>query len=153
MQKIHGSAGAFQNLTSDIQYYIVYAKCNNAFTDPSMTSGIDILVTNDISDVSQKNFEILLQSVALRAMPVMMNNPTPVANLANEGAPSLSGEGYIWKFACEFPEAFTNYGPNGTLGNVGLLIDELHGVVLFNGVVLKTVGSDKNIEFVKTNLL
>ncbi|QCG76115.1 hypothetical protein Cassandra_0031 [Pseudomonas phage Cassandra] len=152
-QKIHGTSSAQQNLTADVPYFIVYAQSDKAYTDPENAEGINILVTNNIHDISQKNFEILLQSIGLRAMPVIMNNPVPVANLAAYGAPTLIGEGFVWKFACEMPEVFTNYNPYGTPGTTGLLVDELDGIILPSGTIIRTYGSGLNIEFVRSSLL
>lgn len=151
--KVHGVSSAHQNLTSDMQYYVVYAKSDYAYTNPDNATGINIRITENINDPCQKNFEILLQSIGLRAMPVIMNNPEAVISLSAAGAPTLTGEGYVWKFACEFAEAFTNYKNYGTPGPTGLLIDELDGIILPTGAVIKTYGTGLNIEFKRMSVL
>lgn len=164
--RINGAASAQQNLSGSLQYYIVYASSPNAFSDPDanpppaeeLTRLLNILVTGDIQDQSQKNFEILFQSVALRAVPVIMNDPIAVADLSVEGAPTLTGEGFVYKFSVERLSVFENFGPNGTVGPVGLLVDELDGVVLDSGVRVTTVdgspsGFAKNIEFARVDEL
>lgn len=159
-QRINGAAIGQQSLSGSLQYYVVYAASDNAVSDPNanpppaeeLIRGVNILTTGDITDQSQKNFEILLQSIGLRATPIIMNDPEPVADLSAEGATSLTGEGYIYKFAVERTFAFENFGPGGTVSDVGLLVDELDGVVLPSGVRITTVdgspsGFAKNIEF------
>lgn len=157
--KIHGTASAMQNLTADLQYYVCYASSPGAFTDPNpnpppaeeLTRLVNIEVTNQIFDQSQKNFEILLMSIGMRAMPVILADPTPVLDLSLYTL-ELSGEGFMWKFAVERGVQFYNFTPYGTAGPVGLLIDDLDGVIIASGVRLTTVtgspsGWAKNIAF------
>jgi hypothetical protein len=165
-ERINGAVTAHQNLTGSLQYYIVFVSSPGAFSDPNpnpdeideIARGVNIQATGDVSDQSQKNFEILFQSVALRAVPVIMNDPIAVSDLSAEGAPTLTGEGFIYKFSVERLYVFENSGPNGTIGPVGLLIDELDGVVLDSGVRVTTVdgslsGFSKNIEFIRVDEL
>jgi hypothetical protein len=95
-------------------------------------------VTANPLDESQKNFEMLLMSIGLRAMPVILSNPTPVLQLADYTT-ELTGEGFVWKFAVERGVQFFNFTPYGTPGPVGLLIDELDGIILSSGVRVTTV--------------
>jgi hypothetical protein len=53
--------------------------------------------------------------------------------------PELSGEGFIWKFAVERGVQFYNFTPYGVPGPVGLLIDDLNGIILPSGVRITTV--------------
>lgn len=149
MQKIHGSASAHQVLTSNIEYYTVFCSAANAVSNPSNVSGVNIKVTRNLSDISQRNFEVLLQSVGLRSMPVIMNDPAATADLDLMGAPTLTGEGYVWKFAVDMTGVFQNDGPSGTISDVGFLVDEIHGIVLPSGVTIRTKVSGINMEFVK----
>jgi hypothetical protein len=157
--KIHGAASAMQNLTADLQYYICFASSPGAFSDPNpnpppsqeLTRLINILVTGQPLDESQKNFEVLLMSIGLRAMPVVLQDPIAVEQLADYTL-ELSGEGFIWKFAVERGVQFYNFTPYGTPGPVGLLIDDLDGVILPSGVRVTTVtgsptGWAQNISF------
>lgn len=143
----------FENVSSNIQFYTVFAKSPGAYSDPENATCVNILMTGNYTDESQKNFEILLQSIGLRAMPVMMNKPCPYEKLQTMGAPNIFGEGFIWKFSVEMPYVFENFTGKGTPGPVGLLIDELNGVVLHNGTILRTKGQGTNIEFVRRELL
>ncbi|MGL6138617.1 MAG: hypothetical protein ACRC2M_15085, partial [Planktothrix sp.] len=99
---------------------------------------VNIQVTGEPLDQSQKNFEVFLMSIGLRAMPVILSNPVPVLELADYTL-ELSGEGFIWKFAVERGVQFQNFTPFGTPGPVGLLVDDLDGVVIPSGVRITTI--------------
>ncbi len=158
-QRIHGAATSMQNLTADLQYYVCYASSPGAFTDPNpnppvsqeLARLLNIQVTGNPLDESQKNFEVLLMSIGLRAMPVVLSNPQPVFQLQDYTL-ELTGEGFIWKFAVERGVQFYNFTPYGQPGPVGLLVDDLDGVIIPSGVRVTTVtGSPtawaKNIAF------
>lgn len=128
-----GAMGSIEVLTGNIEFFTLY-------------TSLDIAVTGDYTDNSQKDFESVVQVIGLRAMPTVMNNPVFLNGvgsnvLENYGAPSLTGAGYIFKFATETPGAHT----------VQTLIDELDGVVLNSGVV--STKTSKNMEFTKQDLL
>lgn len=158
-QQIHGAASSMQNLTADLQYYVCYASSPGSLTDPNPNPPpaqeiprlVNIQVTGNTLDESQKNFEVLLMSIGLRAMPVVLSDPYPVLELADY-TPELSGEGFIWKFAVERGVQFYNFTPYGTPGPVGLLVDDLDGVIIPSGVRITTVtgsptGWAQNIAF------
>ncbi len=155
----NAAASSMQNLTADLQFYICYASSPGAFTDPNpnppsdqeISRLLNIQVTGNPLDESQKNFEVLLMSIALRAMPTVLSNPVPVLQLADYTL-DLSGEGFLWKFAVERGVQFYNFTPYGTPGPVGLLIDDLDGVIIPSGVRVTTVqgsptGWAQNISF------
>ena len=157
--KIHGSATAMQNLTADLQHYVCYASSPGAFTDPNPNPPpnqeimrlLNIQVTGTPLDESQKNFEVLLMSIGLRAMPVILADPIAVFQLADYTR-ELTGEGYIWKFSVERGVQFYNFTPYGNPGPVGLLVNDLDGVILPSGVRVTTItgsptGWAKNIAF------
>lgn len=157
--KIHGAATSMQNLTGDLQFYVCYASSPLCYSDPNpnpptsqeLTRLVNILVTGNTLDVSQKNFEVFLLSIGLRAMPVVLSDPLPVQELANYTT-ELSGEGFVWKFAVERGVQFYNFTPYGTPGPVGLLIDDLDGIILPSNVRITTVtgspsGWSKNVVF------
>lgn len=159
--RIHGAASSMQNLTADLQYYVCYASSPGCFTDPNpnppqseeIARLVNIQVTGETLDKSQKNFEVFLMSIGLRAMPVVLSDPTAVLQLADYTL-ELSGEGFIWKFAVERGVQFFNFTPFGTPGPVGLLIDDLNGVILPSGVRITTVtgspsGWAKNVSFTR----
>ena len=165
VQRIHGAATAMQNLSSDLALYVVYASSPLCFTSPSpnpppseeLIRLVNIQVTGNPLDQSQKNFEVLLMSIGLRAMPVVLTDPIAVIELADYTT-ELAGEGFVWKFAVERDVMFFNFTPYGTPGPVGLLVDDLNGVILPSGVRVTTVrgspsGWDKNIAFTRMNTI
>ena len=160
-KQIHGAATAMQNLSADLQYYVCYASSPGAFTNPNpnpppnqeLARLVNIQVTGSPLDQSQKNFEVFLMSIGLRAMPVVLSNPAPVMDLS-EYTLELGGEGFVWKFAVERGVQFYNFTPYGTPGPVGLLVDDLDGVILPSGVRITTVtgspsGWGKNVAFTR----
>ena len=129
----NGAMGSIEVLTGNIEFFTLFTK-------------LDIRVTGDYADASQKDFESVVQVIGLRAMPAVMNNPVYLNGigqnvLENYGASTLTGTGYIFKFATEAPGAHT----------VQTLIDELDGIVL-NAGILDTKDS-VNTEFTKQDLL
>lgn len=140
--KTRGSAKAFQALSGNLESYVVYCKSDDAFTSPETATGVNVRTTGNIQDVSQKNFEILIQTIGLRASPVILSEPAAVEELADEGAEEIDGEGFVWSFTTERADHFV-------LGAdpVGLLKEELGGIVLQNGAVVHSAGVDQNIEF------
>jgi hypothetical protein len=143
-----GSAKTQQSLSGSLEVYQVWCSSPNAFTDPNNASGINIRTTGDVRDPTQKNFELLVQGVALRALPVILQEPTATADLAASGSQSLTGEGFVWCFGTERAEQF-----GGEDDPTKLLREEMDGLVLNTGVVLRTSGGQQNIEFNKKSTL
>lgn len=137
-----GSAGRLQAVTGSLETYVVWCSSPDSFSDPDNATGINIQITGDVRDASQKNFEILIQSISLRANPIILQEPVAVEELGDEGAETLTGEGFIWSFTTERDEAFKASG-----NPVALLIEELDGIVLPTGAIVHTSGIDQNIEF------
>lgn len=129
-------AGAMNNqevVTGNIEFYTLY-------------TSLDITRTGDYTDNTQKDFESVVQVIGLRAMPVIMNNPVQLNGVGNNvlenyGAPSMTGAGFIFKFAFERESVHT----------IDTLKDELNGIVL-NGGTIDTKNSI-NMEFTKQDLL
>jgi hypothetical protein len=129
-------SGAMDNqevLSGNIEFY-------------SLFTTIDITRTGDFSDNTQKDFESIVQVIALRAMPVVMNNPVELSGvgdliLEGYGAPTLTGAGWIFKFAFEREGVHT----------IDTLKDELNGIVLNGGTI--DTKSSVNMEFSKQDLL
>ena len=137
----------FNVASSPLQYYTVYVKASGEDDD------VNISVTGNYRDLRQKNFELLIQSIGLRAMPDAIDVPLMVgkledASLAAPAAPTLSGMGYVWNFGVESIDVFEK-NEKGTIGPVGHLIDDLNGIILPTGVKLVTAGDDLNIEFIR----
>ena len=128
-----GAMGSSEVVSGNIEFYTLFTT-------------MDISRTGDYSDNTQKDFESIVQVIGLRAQPVVMNNPVQVNGvgqnlLENYGAPSLTGAGWIFKFAFEREGVHT----------IDTLKDELDGIVL-NGGTIDTKNTI-NMEFTKQDLL
>ena len=128
-----GAMGSSEVLSSNIEYYTLFTTLN-------------ITRTGDFADNTQKDFESVVQVIGLRAQPIIMNNPVPLNGigqnlLENYGAPTLTGAGWIFKFAFEREGVHT----------ITTLTDELNGIVLNGGTI--DTKSSVNMEFTKQDLL
>tara|TARA_B100001057_G_C22870763_1_gene958730 strand:- start:5084 stop:5488 length:405 start_codon:yes stop_codon:yes gene_type:complete len=128
-----GAMGSSEVVSGNIEFYTLFTT-------------LDITRTGDFGDNTQKDFESVVQVIGLRAQPVVMNNPVQLNGvgqnvLENYGAPSLTGAGFIFKFAFEREGVHT----------VDTLKNELNGIVL-NGGTIDTTGT-LNMEFTKQDLL
>lgn len=131
MARIHGAAKAGENLSGNINFYTLY-----------VSSVLDITVTGDVNDQSQQNFDDVVNLINLVAQPIIMNNPLAVTLTGI--APTLTGAGFIFKFAVEHGDIFARNGDN-----VAILKE------LFEGVTIDsvTLSIPANIEFAMSELL
>tara|TARA_A100001391_G_scaffold32805_1_gene17658 strand:+ start:609 stop:1013 length:405 start_codon:yes stop_codon:yes gene_type:complete len=128
-----GAMGSAEVVSGNIEFYTLFTT-------------LDITRTGNFNDNTQKDFESVVQCIGLRAMPVVMNEPVELSGsgsfvLENYGAPTLTGAGFIFKFAFEREGVHT----------IATLTDELHGIVLNAGTV--DTKSSVNMEFTKQDLL
>jgi hypothetical protein len=128
-----GAMTSQEVVTGNIEFYTLFTT-------------LDITSTGDYSDPSQKDFESVVQVIGLRAMPIIMNTPVELdgigsAVLENYGAPSMTGSGWIFKFAFE----------REGVHSITTLQNELNGIVL-NAGTIDTLNS-VNMEFTKQDLL
>jgi hypothetical protein len=129
MARIHGAATAGENLSGNINFYTLYVK------------GVDITSTSDVADQTQQNFDDVCNLINLVAQPVIMNNP--IAITLDGLAPTLTGPGFMFKFAVEHGRIFERNGDT-----VAILREIFDGVTI-NGVALTTA----NIEFSMSDIL
>ena len=129
MAKIHGAASASETLSGNINFYTMYVK------------DLDITHTGDILDQSQQNLDDIVNIISLVSQPTIMNNPISVT--LNGIAPTLTGPGFIFKFAVEHTDVFKRSGDD-----VGILKELIHGTTI-DTVLLGT----SNIEFVMSDIL
>lgn len=120
-------------VTGNIEFYTLY-------------TSLDLTHTGDFTDNTQKDFESIVQVIGLRAMPIIMNKPVALSGvganvLEGYGAPTLTGAGWIFKFAFE----------RESVHSIDTLRDELDGIVLNGGTV--DTKSSINMEFTKQDLL
>lgn len=128
-----GAMGSQEVVTGNIEFYTLYTKLN-------------LTRTGNFADASQKDFESVVQVIGLRAMPIIMNNPVELNGigsnlLENYGAQSITGAGWIFKFAFE----------REAVHSIQTLTDELHGIVLNDGTI--DTKNSINMEFSKQDLL
>ncbi len=130
--KAGGLVTSSETLTGDVEFFTLF-------------TNIDVTATDNFTDDTQKDFESLVQVISLRAQPMLMNTPIVVdgvsAGLDDYGAPTLTGAGWVFKFAFERQFAHT----------LDTLKDELNGIVLNGGTI--DTKSSVNTEFSKQDVL
>lgn len=131
--RINGAARGGEFISSNLQFYIMYTT-------------IDITQTGSYRDTTQKDFDSLVQMIAMFSQVIISNDPVNVSDLNANGAPTLTGAGWVFKFAVEHPDVFKENS-----NSLGKLISSMDGVVL-NGGTIATTGS-KNLEFTQSETL
>ena len=131
--RINGAARGGEFISNNLQFYTMYTTIN-------------ITQTGSYQDATQKDFDAIVQMIAMFSQVIISNDPVNVSDLNVNGAPTLTGAGYVFKFAVEYPDVFQDNG-NPT----GKLISIMDGVVL-NGGTLATTGSI-NLEFTQSETL
>jgi len=129
MAKIHGAASASETLSGNINFYTMYV------------TTLDITHTGDILNQSQQNLDDIVNIISLVSQPTIMNNPISVT--LNGIAPTLTGPGFIFKFAVEHTAVFNRSGDD-----VAILKELIHGTTI-DSVLLGT----SNIEFTMSDIL
>lgn len=131
--RINGAARGGEFISSNLQFYIMYTT-------------IDVTQTGNYQDATQKDFDSLVQMIAMFSQVIISNDPVNVSDLNANGAPTLTGAGWVFKFAVEHPDVFSDN--NDPLGK---LTASMNGVVL-NGGTIATTGT-ANLEFTQSETL
>lgn len=129
--KAGGLVTSSETLTGDVEFFTLF-------------TSLDVTATDDFTDNTQKDFESLVQVISLRAQPMLMNTPIAVSSgvgIDAYGAPTLTGAGWVFKFAFEHQGSHT----------IDTLKDELNGIVLNGGTI--DTKSSVNTEFSKQDVL
>ena len=129
MARQNGAASASENLTGNINFYTMYIKALN------------ITATGDILDQTQQNLDDIVNIISLVAQPTIMNAPLSVTLTGL--APTLTGAGFVFKFAVEHADVFERSGDN-----IAVLKELLHGITI-DSVALST----SNVEFAMSDIL
>ena len=129
MARQNGAASASENLTGNINFYTMYIKT------------LDITATGDILDQTQQNLDDVVNIISLVAQPTIMNAPLSVTLTGL--APTLTGAGFVFKFAVEHADVFERNSDN-----VAILKELIHGITI-NLVDLDS----SNVEFVMSDIL
>ena len=132
--RINGAARGGEFVSHNLQFYTLY-------------TSLDITMTGSYVDVTQKDFDAVVQLIAGYSQVIISNDPVNVSDLNANSAPTLTGAGWVFKFAVEHPEVFKRNG-----NSVQALIDQFDGIVLNGGTVVTTGGS-KNMEFTQSETL
>ena len=131
--RINGAARGGEFISSNLQFYILYTT-------------LDITQTDSYQKKKKKDFDALVQMIAMFSQVIISNDPVNVADLNANGAPTLTGAGYVFKFAVEHADVF-----NDGSDPIGNLKSSMDGVVL-NGGTIATTGSI-NLEFTQSETL
>ena len=131
--RINGAARGGEFISSNLQFYIMYTT-------------IDVTQTGNYQDATQKDFDSLVQMIAMFSQVIISNDPVNVSDLNANGAPTLTGAGWVFKFAVEHPDVFSD--SNDPLGK---LTSSMDGIVL-NGGTIATTGT-ANLEFTQSETL
>ena len=128
-----GGARGAELLTGNIEYFTLYTSLN-------------ITASGDYRYDTQKDFDMIIQVIGMRAMPIIMNTPVRINGIGVNkieayGAPSITGKGWIFKFAFEREGVHT----------IETLTNELDGIVLNDGVI--DTKNTVNVEFTKQDML
>ena len=136
MARIHGAASASEAVSGNLNFYTMYIT-----EKVNAVPGVDIDATGDILDQTQQNLDDIVNIISLVAQPIIMN--TPVQVLLTSVAPTLTGNGYAFKFAVEHGQVFERGGDN-----VSILKEIFFGTTI-DGVTLEPA----NVEFVMSDIL
>jgi len=123
-----------EQFSGNIEYFTL-------FTD------VDITATGNYEDKSQRIFDNIISLISMRAQPIVVASPYSVTTLENEGAPSLTGPGYVFKFIVEHTGIFASVDEDYQID------DHLyHLKYMFDGVTIEdetfqSSGTELNIEF------
>lgn len=131
--RINGAARGGEFISNNLQFYTMYTT-------------IDVSQTGNYQDATQKDFDSLVQMIAMFSQVIISNDPVNVGDLSANGAPTLTGAGWVFKFAVEHPDVFAENGDP-----LSKLVNSMDGVVL-NGGTIATTGT-ANLEFTQSETL
>ena len=129
--RINGAARGGEFISSNLQFYIMYTK-------------IDIQQTGNYQDPTQKDFDSIVQMIAMFSQVIISNDPVNVSDLNANGAPTLTGAGHIFKFAVEHGKVYERGGDT-----VSILKELFEGITI-DGL---TLSIPANTEFVMSDIL
>lgn len=109
---------------------------------------VDITTTGNYQDASQKVFDNIITLISTRAQPVIVGEPYSVTTLEDEGAPSLTGAGYVFKFVVEHSEVFASINDSTyDIEDPIYYLKYMFNDITVDGQTFYTEGNDLNIEF------
>lgn len=123
-----------ESIGRNMDFYSIYTK-------------FDIIPTGDYRDQAQIAYDMLVSLVSIRAQPVLNGIPYFVDDLEEEGAETLTGEGYVWKFAVEHAEIFALHNEDFEIVDGVFHLKATFEDVEINDDVVFVDGAEQNIEF------
>ncbi|ASV44028.1 hypothetical protein PBI_SCTP2_13 [Salicola phage SCTP-2] len=108
---------------------------------------VDITTTGNYQDTSQKVFDNIITLISTRAQPVVIGEPYNVSQLENEGAPSLTGTGYVFKFVVEHSDVFASVDDDYNIDDPVYHLKYIFNDITVDGQTFYTEGGSLNIEF------
>lgn len=135
-EKVHGAAFAGQALTGGLNFY-------------SVRTTLDIKATGVLSDESQKRLDKLVETISLRAQPVIMSAIVESAETDPADIPAAIGEGevtvYTLRFAVEHNKVWElGNSPDATLA------ESLNGIEGFVYEIAPTVDNNVAVALLET---
>lgn len=131
VERINGAAVPNEPLTQDLDFFLVRTL-------------VDITPTGNFADNSQKAFEKLMETISLRAQPVIIGSVITTNETNPPDLPAASGTVTVYnlKFAIEHTKAWDNVDIS--------LADSLNGIA---GFVHTTPSTNNNVAITKTDFL
>lgn len=123
-----------ESMGSNIDFYSIY-------------TAINIIPTGDYRDNAQVAYDTMVNLVSVRAQPVVNGIPYYTDDLALEGADTLTGAGYVWKFAVEHAEIFAKHNDVFEIVDDVFHLKAVFEDVEINSDVIFVDGAEQNIEF------
>ena len=133
-QKVHGTVAAGQALTGGLNFYTV-------------RTSLDIRATGAIDDASQKRLDKLVETISLRAQPVILSAVTTTTETSPADLPGATGSVtvYTLKFAIEHNQAWEMQdSKNPSLG------ETLDGIEGFVYDIATTTANNVSVTLVET---
>lgn len=86
-------SGVSEDLSGNLEWFTIYTT-------------FDYTPTGIYSDETQKYFDVINMTFGLRTQAILNSVPTPVADLAVAGAPTLTGAGFVCSYSSEHSGVF-----------------------------------------------
>lgn len=125
-----------QSFSGAVEYYTLYTTIN-------------IMPTGNYSDTTQRIFDTIISLITMRAQPIVVAEPYSTTDLASEGAPSLTGNGYVFKFIVEHDNIFASFDDNYQVVDGVAVLKTMFDAITIEGETFNSSGSSLNIEFMR----
>lgn len=124
-----------EHLTGNIEYFTLFTT-------------VDITSTGNYEDKSQRIFDNIISLISMRAQPIVVASPYSVTAIENEGAPSLTGTGYVFKFIVEHTGIFASVDENYQIDDPLYYLKYMFDGITIEEEVFESMGGSLNIEFI-----